>query len=72
MTSKVTELFFGKLPGIIADYSNTFLSDFLKENKSIPIYDCDKIIQDIKMASLRAKILRFIESKEAESLLNKN
>lgn len=61
LTSKVMELFLGKLPGILAEYSSNLLSDFLKTNKSIPIYDCDKIINDIKMASLRAKVIKFIE-----------
>jgi len=66
LTGKIVELFFGKLPGILTDFSGTLLGDYLKLNKSIPIYNCEPIIENIKMASLRTKVLKYLESKEDE------
>jgi len=66
LTGKIVELFFGKLPGILTDFSGTLLGDYLKLNKSIPIYNCEPIIENIKMASLRAKVFKYLESKKGE------
>lgn len=62
LSSKIIELFFGKLPGIITDYTSGLLGDYLKLSKSIPIYNCEPIVDEIKMASLRLKVLRYLES----------
>lgn len=67
LSSKVIELFFGKLPGIITDYTSSLLTGYLKLNKSIPIYNCEPIIDEIKMASLRLKVIRYLESKKGEN-----
>lgn len=37
MSSKIVELFFGKLPGILTDFAGNIVSDYLRSNKSIPI-----------------------------------
>lgn len=40
LSSKVIELVFGKLPGILTEHSGRILTEYLKINKAIPIYDC--------------------------------
>lgn len=47
ISSKVIDLFFGKLPGILTEYAGNILTDYLKLNKSIPLYSCDAIIKRI-------------------------
>ena len=47
LTSKIIELFFGKLPGILAEFSGNILSDYLKINRSLPIYNCGPVINEI-------------------------
>lgn len=46
LTSKVVELFFGKLPGILTEFSSKFLTDYLKGGKSLAIYDCSNIMTE--------------------------
>ncbi len=66
LTGKVVDLFFGKLPGILTDFSTNLVGDFLKSSKSIPIYNCGPIIEDIRVASLRARVLKYIETQEKD------
>ncbi|KAA9352788.1 hypothetical protein [Larkinella humicola] len=44
LTSKVIDLYFGKMPGILAEYGGKILIDYLGLNKTIPIYSCDTIL----------------------------
>jgi hypothetical protein len=67
LTGKVVELFFGKLPGVLTDFSATVVGDYLKLNKSIPIYSCEPIIKQIKMASLQAQVLKIHEIKKSKN-----
>ncbi len=53
LTSKVVELFFGKLPGILIEFSGNLLSDYLKINKSIPIYNCGFLLEELTSNRLR-------------------
>ncbi len=46
LTSKVVELFLGKLPGFFTEFFSKILSDYLKENKSLVVYDCSNIITE--------------------------
>ncbi|WP_373060465.1 hypothetical protein [Zunongwangia sp. H14] len=47
LSSKVIELFFGKLPGILTEYSSTILSDYSREQKTIPLYNCQPIVHEL-------------------------
>lgn len=47
ITSKVIDLFLGKLPGIGMEFLGSIVSDYLKLNKSIPIYNCNEIMVDL-------------------------
>lgn len=64
LTGKVVELFFGKLPGILTDFSSSLLGDYLKLSKSIPIYNCEPIVDKIRMESLKMKVLNYLKDKE--------
>lgn len=46
LTSKVVELFFGKLPGVFTEFFSKILTDYLKGNKSLAVYDCTNIMTD--------------------------
>ncbi|WP_205503112.1 hypothetical protein [Rufibacter psychrotolerans] len=46
LTSKVIEVFFGKLPSIFMELFSKILTDYLKENKSLAVYDCRNILED--------------------------
>ena len=46
LSAKVIDLVFGKIPGILTEYTGTILTDYLKLNKTIPLYSCDKIINN--------------------------
>jgi hypothetical protein len=43
VTAKLIDLFFGKLPGIVSNYATDIAVSYLKDFKSIPIYNCDQI-----------------------------
>lgn len=43
LTPQVIELYFGKLPGIIAEYASKFLTDYMGVNSTIPIYSASSI-----------------------------
>lgn len=66
LTGKVVDLCFGKLPGILTDFSTSLVGDYLKSSKSIPIYNCESILEEIRMASLRSRILRYLETQEKD------
>jgi hypothetical protein len=55
MSAKVIDLFFGKFAGTLADYSSNLLSDFLKLNKAIPIYNCNGILTEVSRSRLQKK-----------------
>jgi hypothetical protein len=66
VSSKVIELFFGKLPGILTDFAGSVMSDYLQLNKSIPIYYCEPILDELLETRLKQKALRIIDSKQSE------
>jgi len=43
LTSQVIELYFGKLPGLIAEYSSKIILDYMGINNTIPLYTADSI-----------------------------
>ncbi|WP_459209091.1 hypothetical protein [Aquimarina rhabdastrellae] len=47
LSSKVIDLFFGKLPGMLTEHSGKILTDYLKLNKTIPIYNCDSMLTEL-------------------------
>jgi hypothetical protein len=55
MSSKVIEIFFGKLPGIMTDFAGNILGDYLKINKSIPIYYCGDIFNQLIRTRIEQK-----------------
>jgi len=46
LTSNVVELFFGKLPGIFTEFFTKILTDYLKGNKSLAVYNCRNILEE--------------------------
>lgn len=47
LSSKVIDLFFGKLPGMLTEHSGKILTEYLKINKTIPIYNCDSMLTEL-------------------------
>lgn len=45
LSSRVVDLFFGKIPGLLTEHSGKILTDYLKLNKTIPIYNCDSMLR---------------------------
>lgn len=70
ISSKVIELFFGKLPGILTDFAGSIVGDYLKINKSIPIYYCEPVLNELHETRLKHKVLQFIESKKNGDVLS--
>lgn len=56
LTSKVVELFFGKLPGMLSDYSSNIILEYLKLNKTVTIYNCENVMKHIITSSIRKRI----------------
>jgi len=52
ISTKIIDLFFGKLPGILADYASNLLVDNLQKNKTIALYNYDSIIDQIVKKNL--------------------
>ena len=46
-TNKVVDVFLGKLPAILTEYTNKLLSDFLKKSNNITIYNCKMLNDEI-------------------------
>lgn len=72
LTGKVVEMFFGKLPAIVSDYAGTLLSDYLKINKSIPIYNNGKIVFDVVTGILKDQVVKAANDKELAEKILKN
>ena len=54
LTSKVVDLYFGKLPGILTEYGGKILTDYLGLNKTIPIYKFDAILNGVLKSRLES------------------
>ena len=64
LSSKIIELFFGKLPGILTEFSGSIVGDYLKINKSIPIYYCEPVLDELHETRIKHKVLKLTESKK--------
>ena len=65
--SKVIDLFFGKLPGIISEYAGNLVTDYLKGYISVPIYSCEDIIRE----QFKKQNLIYTTNKKGERILSK-
>lgn len=65
LSSKVIELCFGKLPGILSDFASKILVNYIKMNKTIPIYNYDSFITGL------IKYRNIITEKQLRSMLKK-
>jgi hypothetical protein len=65
LSSKVIDLFFGKLPGILLEYAGNVLINYIKTNKTLPIYNYDSFITGL------IKYRNIYTEKQLYSMINK-
>jgi len=69
LSSKVIDLFFGKIPGGLSELFSKILIDYLNQKKTIPLYNYDSFISGL--VSYRKEQLKIITEKELKNILNK-
>jgi len=47
VTTKLIDIVFGKLPGILADYSASLLSDYIKNDRRIVVYQMNSVFDNL-------------------------
>lgn len=69
LSSKVVDLFFGKIPGGLTELFNKILIDYLNLNKTIPLYNYDSFITGLM--KYRMERLNIITEQQLKIMLNK-
>lgn len=62
VTAKIVDTIFGKLPGVLAGYFTSLLTDALKDERRIVVYQLDSVFRDL----ITSRVLHFVEEQNRE------